>query len=192
MFFICIDKIWRSRGFYPPATRTWRFTNSFYPYCISEWEKLSGEVRSLPTLDQFKSNLILYIRPSGRPMNEIHNIEGVNVLTKLRVEFSELRSHRFNRNRKSPMCSCNLKDEKDNSHYFLHCPHFHHIRINLLSNISRIIGSDISILPCDHLINIILYGSNVYNKISNNLILIETLEYIRKSERFSVIEAFSS
>ena len=88
------------------------------------------------------------------------------------------------------MCSCNLKDEEDNSHYFLRCPH--HIRIDLLSNISRIIGSDISILPCDHLTNIILYGSNVYNKISNNLILIETLECIRKSERFSVIEALSS
>ena len=105
---------------------------------------------------------------------------------------SDLRSHRFNHNFncKSPMCSCNLKDEEDNSHYFLRCPHFHHIRINLLSNISRIIGSDISILPWDRLTNIILYESNVYNKIPNNLILIETLEYIRKSERFSVIEAF--
>ena len=130
----------------------------------------------------------------GRPMYGIHNIEDVKVLTKLRVEFSDLRSRRFNHNFncKSPMCSCNLKDEEDNSHYFLRCPHFHHIRINLFSNISRIIGSGISILPCDPLTNIILYGSNVYNKISNNLILIETLEYIRKSERFSVIEAFFS
>ena len=81
-----------SREFYPPVTRTSRFTNSFYPYCISEWEKLNDEVRSLPTLDQFKSNLILYIRPSGRPMYGIHDIEGVKVLTKLRVE-SWLRSH---------------------------------------------------------------------------------------------------
>ena len=126
-------------------------------------------------------------------MYGIHNI-GVIVLTTLRVEFSDLRSHRFNHNFncKSPMCSCYLKDEEDNSHYFLRCPHFHHIRINLLSNILRIIGSDISILPCDHLTTIILHGSNVYNKISNNLILIETLEYIRKPERFSIIEAFSS
>ena len=40
-----------SREFYPTATRTSRFTNSFYPYCISEWEKHSDEVGSLPTLD---------------------------------------------------------------------------------------------------------------------------------------------
>ena len=174
-----------SREFYPPATRISRFTNSFYPYCISKWEKLSDEVRSLPTVDQFKSNLILYIRPSERPMYGIHNIERVKDLTKPRVEFSDLRYHRFNHNFncKRPMCSCNLKNEVDNSHYFLRCPRFHHIRINLLSNISRIIGSDISILPCDHLTNIILYVSNVYNKISNDLILIETLSI---SENLSV------
>ena len=112
----------------------------------------------------------------------------------MQVEFSNLRSHRFNRNFNcsSPVCSCNLREEEDNSHYFLRYPHFHHIRINLLSNISRIIGSDISILPRDHLTNIIICGSNVYSKIINKLIVIETLVYIRKSERFCVVEAFSS
>ena len=127
-------------------------------------------------------------------MYGIYDIHGVKLLTKLRVEFSDLRSHRFSHsfNCISPICSCNLEEE-NNSHYFLRCPLFRAIRINLLSKISKIIGTDISVLPSEHLTQIILFGSNVYNRITNRLILIESLEYIRKSERFNVIEeAFSS
>ena len=87
-----------SREFTPPGTRTSLFTNSFYPYCISEWEKLSDDVKSLPILDQFKSKLILYIRLAERPMCGIHDIDSVKPLIKMRVEFSDLRSHRFNHN----------------------------------------------------------------------------------------------
>ena len=119
-------------------------------------------------------------------MYGIHAIMGSKFLTKLRVEISDLRSHRFfhNSNCISPIWICNL-EEADNSHYLIRCHRFYHIRTNLLSKISRIIGSDISILPCDHLVNIILYGSNVYNNITNKFILMETLEYI---ENLSVSE----
>ena len=54
------DRMRSSREFNPPAARTSRFTNSFYPYCISEWEKLSDDVKSLPSLDQFKSKYYIY------------------------------------------------------------------------------------------------------------------------------------
>ena len=126
-------------------------------------------------------------------MYGIFDISGIKLLTKLRVEFSDLRSHRFfhNFNCVSPICSCKLEEE-DNSHFFLRCPQFHSIRINLLSNISEIIGSDILFFPSHHLTHIIMYDSNVYNNITNKLILTKTLEYIRKSERFRVLEAFSS
>ena len=122
-----------SREFNTPAARASRLTNSFYSYCISEWEKFSDDVKLLPSLDQFKSKLILYIRPAGRLIYGIHGIDGV--LTEMRVKFSALRSHRINHNFNcsSAMCSCNLREEKDNSHYFLCCPHFHHIRIDLLN-----------------------------------------------------------
>ena len=88
------------------------------------------------------------------------------------------------------MCICG-QEEEDNSHYFPRCPRFQRIRIVLLSNISKVIGSDISILLREHLNNIILYGSNVYTKITNQMILVQTLEFIRKSERFKVLDAFS-
>ena len=50
-----------SREFNPPASRTLRYSNSFFPYCISEWEKLSDDVNSLPSLNQFKSKSLIYI-----------------------------------------------------------------------------------------------------------------------------------
>ena len=123
----------------------------------------------------------MYIRPPERLMYGTHTITSIKLLTKLRGEFSDLRSQRFfhNFNCIGPICICSL--EEDNSHYFIRCPRFAHIRINLLSNISRNICSDISILPCDHLVNITLYGSNVYNNISNKLILMNIFDYLKCS-----------
>ena len=72
----------------------------------------------------------------------------------MRVEFSDLRDDRYNHNFKceSPMCSCGLEDETS-VHYFLCCPRYHAQRNNFLSKISELMGSDVSVLPCDdHLI----------------------------------------
>ena len=63
-------------------------------------------------------------------------------------------------------------------------------RALLLSNISNIIHSNVSVLPDEHLLHILLYGSNVYNSIANRLIISETIYFIRKSGRFRELEAF--
>ena len=55
-----------SREFNPPASSSLRYSNSFFPYFISEWEKLSDDVKSLSPLDQFKSKLLIYIYMSTR------------------------------------------------------------------------------------------------------------------------------
>ena len=133
------------------------------------------------------------IRDTTRSSFGINNIPGIKLLTKLRVEFSDLRSHRFsyNFNCITPICSC-LLDEESNSHFLLHCPFYAPIRNNLLGNVSLIIGSDISLLPSGHLTSILLYGSIVYSNITNKVVLTETIEFIRKSERFNKLEAFTT
>ena len=45
-------------------------------------------------------------------------------------------------------------------------------------------------IPSDHLTDILLYGSDVYNDVTNKLILKQTIEYIRKSKRLEDIEVF--
>ena len=64
-------------------------------------------------------------------------------------------------------------------------------RTSLLSNISDIINSDVTVLPNEHLYYILVYGSNVYNSVSNRLILTETITYIRDTGRFTNLEAFT-
>ena len=173
------------RNFQSEHIRTERYRNSFFPYCVSEWEKLSAETKSLPTISQFKERLLLSIRPLKRSSFGINDIPGIKILTKLRVEFSDLRYHRFshNFNCTSPVGRC-LLDEENNTHFFLRCPFYISIRNKLLGNISLFIDSDITILPSEHLTNILIYGSNVYSNVTNKLIITETIEFIRKSGRF--------
>ena len=61
-------------------------------------EPLHIYVRNFPTLSKFKHNLIHIIRPPKRSTFGIHNVESFKLLTRLRVEFSDLREHRFRHN----------------------------------------------------------------------------------------------
>ena len=51
------------RSFPNPQKRTSRYENSFFPFCISEWEKLNDDIKRSPSL-QFpflkRKSLILY------------------------------------------------------------------------------------------------------------------------------------
>ena len=89
---------------------------------------------------------------------------------------------------KVPICSCGIEDETS-IHYFLCCPSYRALRSVLLSKISEIIDSDVSILPRDHLNHIILYGSNVFNPISNKLIIEQTIKLYKTNWSFYKIRS---
>ena len=121
----------------------------------------------------------------------VRNKYGMKLLTQLRVDFSDLRDHRFNHNFNcaSPLCSCGVEDETS-THFLLRCPRYSNLRSTCLTRVSQIIKSDVSILPVDHLSHLLLYGSNSFNGISNDLILTATIVYIFKTKRFKTLEAF--
>ena len=54
--------------------------------------------------------------------------------------------------------------------------------------VSQIVKSD---GPNDHLTDLLLYGSESFNDVSNSLILNETINFIFQSERFKTLEAYS-
>ena len=182
----------RHRSNRAPISRTERYDNSFFPYCIKIWNSLADSVKSLPTLSRFKDHLYQFIRPKGSGYYGIHDKHGIKLLTKIRVEFSDLRDHRYNHNFNclSPTCSCGIEDETS-VHYFLCCPRHQAQRTILLSNISEIMGTNVSLLPKDYLIHIILFGSNVFNIISNKLIIDQAIMYVKNTNRFKVLEAFT-
>ena len=78
--------------------RTISFGASFYPNCLSEWNKLDSEIRQLPTLGMFKKKLFSLIRPLPQPVYSIHDPKGLAILTQLRVGLSKLNLHKFKHN----------------------------------------------------------------------------------------------
>ena len=151
-----------------------RWSIQIFLPCFKLWEQWFHFIRSVPSvcIDQ--------------------NRHGMRRLTQIRVDFSDLRDHRFNHNFNcpSPTCSCGIEDETT-SHFLLCCPRYNTPRQAYLSKISEITNSDVSILPKDHLTDLLLYGSKAYNTITNELILTETILFIYRSERFKHLEAFS-
>ena len=182
----------KKADFQVPSTRTARYKNSFFPFCIFEWNKLDKETKSLPTMLQFQKHILNYIRPTRHFVFGIRDNFGVKLLTKLRVEFSDLRDHRYSHNFHctSPLCRCGIEDETT-THYLLRCSlHLSHRNV-LLSNVSDILHSNVQILPDIHLSQILLFGSNVYSNVANKLIIEETIKFIKSTDRFTILEAFA-
>ena len=164
---------------------------AFFPYTIKAWKNLDEETKTKPSVESFKKQLNKFIRPPGHSLFGLSDKIGIKLLTKIRVEFSDLRDHRINHNFNCiwSICRCGLDDET-HAHFFLRCPMFAVERVSLLSKISDILHTDISVLPSEHLVHILLYGSNVYNAVTDKLILNETITSIRNTGRFTTLEAF--
>ena len=119
--------------------------NYFFPYCISEWNNLSPNIRNSNSIAIFKKSLLTFIRPKQCNVYNIIDPTGLKLLTRLRVHLSHL----------------SLEIEST-SHYLLRCPFYSHIRRALLNNIIDLIG-DISNFSDDKLTNLLLYGDNIHN-----------------------------
>ena len=80
---------------YPLDARTERYRNSFFPYCISQWNNLDSRIRNLPSVASFKCAIFDFTRPNPTPNFKINRLSGFAFLTRWRVGFSHLREHKF-------------------------------------------------------------------------------------------------
>ena len=121
-------------------------------------------VQSSQMISEFKKRLIQIVRPVKRSFFHVHDLYGVKLLTWLCVEFSDLRSHRYNHNFhcSEPSCSCQTGVE-DNEHFVLHCPRFSTQRKTLLDLVSNLVGIDIMLLSSKELCTLLLYGNNNFS-----------------------------
>ena len=168
-----------------------RFSKTFFPFCNKGWDDLSENLKSAISLPAFKKLYINEFVPPKIGYFTICDKFGIRLLTKLRVDFSDLRAHRFNHrlNCNSPLCKC-LTDDETVEHFFVRCPLFHSQRKVLLESLNDILKNDISALPDDHITKLLLYGSTSFNLITNKLILEASIRYIKKTRRFTKLEAF--
>ena len=101
--------------------RTEKFQSSFYPNCISEWNKLDPEIRNVPYFGMFKTKLLSIIRPPSKSIFGIHDPIGLTSFSQIRVGLSKLNFHKFKHNFEdtiNPMCPKNDGIE-DTEHFLL-------------------------------------------------------------------------
>ena len=142
--------------------RTTRFKTSFYPDCLSEWNKLDPEIRLSPSLSIFKTKLSKLIRPTPKLVYGIHDPKGLAILTQLRVGLSKLNFHKFRHNFRdtvNPLCPANDGVE-DTEHFLLLCHSYNGPRSDLLNSVNAILLPHglLSSLSNEVLLKFILYG----------------------------------
>ena len=67
---------------YPLDARTERYRNSFFLYCISQWNNLDSRTRNLPSIASFKSAVLDLIRPNPTTNFKINRLSGFAFLTR--------------------------------------------------------------------------------------------------------------
>ena len=161
---------------------------TFFPSTIIEWNKLDLSIRKSTSLNIFKSRLLWFVRPLENSAFTCHNPIGITYLTRMRLEFSHLRYHKFKHgflDAIDPLCSCStgINTVQNIVQYFLHCPNFSFARINFLNEIVII---DRSIIDQDDIIIIqtFFYGNPSYSVNNNKLILDASIKYILETKRF--------
>ena len=139
-------------------------------------------------ISEFKKRQIQIVRPVKRSIFNVHDLYGVKLLTRLHVEFGDLRGHRYNRNFHcpEPSCSCQTAIE-DNEHFLLHCLHFSTQRKTILDLVSNLAGIDIRCLSSKELCTLLFYGNNNFCFLVNRGVIEETNKYIKNTKCFKRI-----
>ena len=164
------------------------FSNSFFPYAITEWNKLGESIKSIESISAFKSSILRFIRPKPAPVFNILDSDGLKLLTRLRVNLSHLKEHKYRHNFSdtfNPFCNCGLLEIESTSHYLLRCAFFSDQRKILFESISMSKG-DISNLSDSKKVDLFLYGDEKLDIEINQAILKATICFLKSSQRFAV------
>ena len=170
----------------PTPARTKVFKNSFFPYCIKEWSKFNDQIRNIKLISKFKVTILNFIRPKGNSVFDIHDTNGIKLLSRPRLNLSHLNEYKFRHNFKDtvdPMCTCGREPETT-LHYLLRCNLYSTQRLELLNNVCTL-NPSLKNYSNEKLSNVPLYGSEDFNCNLNKKIVKATIKFIKISERFN-------
>ena len=137
------------------------------PCVIDEWDKLNPEIRNSGSYNIFRSVTI-----------GLTDTIGIKLITRLRLGFSHLPEHKFSHNFQdtlNPLCSCSIEAEST-SHYLMCCHFFDTLRPTLISDL-RNIDSNLPTFRDENLTNILLYGNQIYDDKTNQIILMHVIGF---------------
>ena len=151
----------RPNVYEPNIISTNRFSHTYFQNSMREQNLSDETIKNSSAVSVFRRELVRLVRPSKESYFGIHDIEGIRLLTGLRVHFSDLREHKFRHKFQcsSPMYLCQTGIE-NNEHFFLHCPRHSNHRKDLLDSISNVVDVDIGNLSSTDLCNLLLYGNS--------------------------------
>ena len=115
------------------------FKNTFFPYCISEWNKLTVEIKNAKSINIFKK--LILIKKKENSIFSICDPLGVKLLTRLRLNFSHLNEHKFRHgfnDTLNPLCACG-NDIETTQHFLLRCHQYSSQRKELFEKLENFI-----------------------------------------------------
>jgi hypothetical protein len=169
-------------------SRTNYFGNSFFPYCVNEWNKLDPKIRELKSPPLFKKSLLRFIRPKSMSVYNIVDPCGLKLLSRLRVGLSHLKEHKYRHNFGDtlvPICNCGLLESENTTHFLIRCTFYSDLRKTLFDSLIELIGG-ISNLSDSKLLIVLLYGDETLNIETNSSILQATISFLKASGRFDI------
>ena len=88
-------------------SRAKSFKNTFFPYCINDWNNLTAEIRNSKSVGAFKKSIKCEKKENSIFSN--YDPLGVKLLTRVRLEFSHLNEYKFRHgfgDTINAMCAC--------------------------------------------------------------------------------------
>ena len=167
------------------AWRTVNFNNLFFTLCSQECNNLKYDIKSLTSPISFRKALLSFVKTSENSVFAIDDNNGIKLLTRLRLIFSHLNELKFRRNfldTLNPMCS-SCSEPETTVHFLLRCQNHVMNRSKLLKNVYNL-DQTLRNYDDDHLIHILLYGSEKFNFNLNKDIIKLTICYLKDTERF--------
>ena len=123
----------------PFSSRTKSFKNTFFPYCVNEWNNLKADIRNAKSLNIIKK-LVISEKKKENPLFSAYDPLGVKFLTRLRLDFSHLNEHKFRNGFKdtlNPLYTCGVEVETTEP-FLLHCQLYSIHRPELFDKIVKI------------------------------------------------------
>ena len=108
----------------------------------------------------FKSSILNFVRQGENSVFQVHHINCVKLLTRFRLDFSNLHEHKFwhiFNDIFNPMCSWG-KEPETTLHYLLRCDLYSIYRIELLIDICAL-NESLKNSSEEKLLKILLYGA---------------------------------
>ena len=143
--------------------RTKAFEASFFPYCANEWGNLSEELTNINSIKTLNLSILNFVRPRENSVFAVHDINGLKLLTRLRLNFSNLNKHKFRQNFNdtiNPMCLCG-KEPETALHYLLRWDFYSIHRLELLNDICAS-NHSLKNISEENLLNVLLYGAEEF------------------------------